>query len=152
MFICEGIGAQSTVCGGGRYDGLMEQLGGPSLPGFGFGMGITRLLMAMEQSGAYIPEPKKPVLYIASLGERACIEANRITTELRRDGIMAECDVMGRSLKAQMKYADKIGARFVLMVGDSEIESGRATLKDMANSTQSEIELQSVAEFIKNGI
>ena len=151
-FICEGIGAQSTVCGGGRYDGLMEQLGGPSQPGIGFGMGITRLLMAMEQSGAYIPEPKKPVLYIASLGERACVEANRITTELRRDGIMAECDVMGRSLKAQMKYADKIGARFVLMVGDSEIESGKATLKDMTNSTQSEIELSAVANHIKNSI
>lgn len=148
-FICDGIGAQSTVCGGGRYDGLMEQLGGPSQPGIGFGMGITRLLMAMQQSGAELPARRTPTLYIASLGPRAGIEANRIVSLLRRDGIYAECDTMGRSLKAQMKYADKLGARFVLMMGDSELESGRALIKDMTNSTQSEIELASAADFIK---
>ncbi len=146
-FIAEGIGAQSTVCGGGRYDGLMEQLGGPSQPGIGFGMGITRLLMAMEQCGAYVPEAKKPVLYIAALGERALIEANRITISLRRDGIMAECDTMGRSLKAQMKYADKIGAKFTLMLGDNEINSGKAILKNMTDSSQSEVSLDSLAEI-----
>lgn len=151
-FICEGIGAQSTVCGGGRYDGLMEQLGGPAQPGIGFGMGITRLLMAMEQSGAKMPELRMPALYIASLGERACVEANRITSMLRKDGIIAECDVMGRSLKAQMKYADKLGAKFVLIIGDSELESGRALIKDMTNSTQHEIELSSVAEYVKNNL
>lgn len=151
-FICEGIGAQSTVCGGGRYDGLMEQLGGPAQPGIGFGMGITRLLMAMEQSGAKMPELRMPALYIASLGERACVEANRITSMLRKDGIIAECDVMGRSLKAQMKYADKLGAKFVLIIGDSELESGRALIKDMTNSTQHEIELSSVAEHVKNNL
>ena len=148
-FICEGIGAQSTVCGGGRYDGLMEQLGGPSQPGIGFGMGITRLLMAMEQSGAYIPEPKRPMLYIASLGERACVEANSITSSLRRDGVAAECDVMGRSLKAQMKYADKLGAHYVLILGDTEIDSGKAVIKDMKNSSQSEIDIASIMDFIK---
>lgn len=151
-FICEGIGAQSTVCGGGRYDGLMEQLGGPAQPGIGFGMGITRLLMAMEQSGAKMPELRMPALYIASLGERACVEANRITSMLRKDGIIAECDVMGRSLKAQMKYADKLGAKLVLIIGDSELESGRALIKDMTNSTQHEIELSSVAEYVKNNL
>ncbi len=151
-FICEGIGAQSTVCGGGRYDGLMEQLGGPAQPGIGFGMGITRLLMAMEQSGAELPARRTPALYIASLGERACVEANRITAELRRDGIIAECDVMGRSLKAQMKYADKLGAKFVLIMGDSELESGHALIKDMTNSTQCELELSNAAEYIKNNL
>lgn len=151
-FICEGIGAQSTVCGGGRYDGLMEQLGGLAQPGIGFGMGITRLLMAMEQSGAKMPELRMPALYIASLGERACVEANRITSMLRKDGIIAECDVMGRSLKAQMKYADKLGAKLVLIIGDSELESGRALIKDMTNSTQHEIELSSVAEYVKNNL
>ena len=138
-----------TVCGGGRYDGLVQQLGGPALPGIGFGMGITRLLMAMEQSGAYIPEPKRPMLYIASLGERACVEANSITSSLRRDGVAAECDVMGRSLKAQMKYADKLGAHYVLILGDTEIDSGKAVIKDMKNSSQSEIDIASIIDFIK---
>ncbi len=147
-FICEGIGAQSTVCGGGRYVGLMDQLGGPSQPGIGFGMGITRLLMAMEQCGAYVPEAKKPELYIASLGERASVTANCITTELRRRGIKAECDVMSRSLKAQMKYADKIGAKYTLILGDSEIDAGRAVIKNMATSEQTEIEISGAADFI----
>ncbi|MBR6808450.1 MAG: histidine--tRNA ligase [Clostridia bacterium] len=147
-FICEGIGAQSTVCGGGRYDGLMEQLGGPSQPGIGFGMGITRLLMAMEQCGAYVPTAPAPELYIASLGDAASLSANCITTELRRRGIVAECDVMSRSLKAQMKYADKIGAKYTLILGDSEIESGKAVIKNMKTSDQTEIEISAAAEFI----
>ncbi|MBQ6789555.1 MAG: histidine--tRNA ligase [Clostridia bacterium] len=149
-FICEGIGAQSTVCGGGRYDGLMEQLGGPSQPGIGFGMGITRLLMAMEQCGAYVPEAKRPELYIASLGAAAAVSANCITTDLRRHGIIADCDVMGRSLKAQMKYADKIGAKYTLILGDSEIESGKAVIKNMKTSEQTEILIKDAAEFILN--
>lgn len=147
-FICDGIGAQSTVCGGGRYDGLMEQLGGPSQPGIGFGMGITRLLLALEQSGVKLPSPQPPALYIASLGERAILEANKITTSLRRNGIKAECDVMGRSLKAQMKYADKISAKYTLILGDSEIDSGRAVIKNMENSEQTEIKISDTADFI----
>ena len=151
-FICDGIGAQSTVCGGGRYDGLMEELGGPSQPGIGFGMGITRLLMAMEKCGAPMPQPHVPELYIASLGERATIEASRITTELRRCGIAAECDIMGRSLKAQMKYADKLGANFTLILGDAEIDSGTAIIKNMRDSVQTEIKISDVAGFICNNI
>lgn len=151
-FICDGIGAQSTVCGGGRYDGLMEELGGPSQPGIGFGMGITRLLMAMEQCGAPMPDKRHPELYIASLGERASLEANRIATELRRCGITAECDVMGRSLKAQMKYADKLGAHFTLILGDTEIDTGRAVIKNMTDSSQSEIQLSEAASFIRDNI
>ncbi len=151
-FICDGIGAQSTVCGGGRYDGLMEELGGPSQPGIGFGMGITRLLMAMEQCGAPIPERRRPALYIASLGERAAVEACRITTELRQAGIIAECDVMGRSLKAQMKYADKLGAHFTLILGDSEIDSGLAVIKNMSDSAQTEIEISDTVKFIRDSL
>ena len=147
-FICKGIGAQSTVCGGGRYDGLMEQLGGPSLPGIGFGMGLTRIILAMQESGvADIPD-NKPVLYIAPMGTPARAKAMKIVSDLRDLGYYAECDISARSLKAQMKYADKIGARYTLIIGDSELESGLAQLKDMENSTQQEIEIDNVVSII----
>ena len=140
-FIAEGIAAQSTVCGGGRYDGLVEELGGPALSGIGFGMGLTRVILAMKQEGVEEPQPASPRLYVASLGDAATVEAARIVGRLRKDGIYAECDLVGRSLKAQMKYANKIGAAYTLIIGDSEVESGRAMLRDMQNSTQTEVSL-----------
>jgi len=151
-FIAEGIGAQSTVCGGGRYDGLVKELGGPSLPACGFGMGITRLLLAMESSGVEIPSPDAPRLYIASMGDAAQIEAASIVASLRASGIYAECDAVGRSLKAQMKYADKIGAEKVLIIGETELESGRAMLRTMTgeigDNSQCEVEIAKIAELI----
>jgi histidyl-tRNA synthetase len=142
-FIAEGIGAQSTVCGGGRYDGLVESLGGAPMPGIGFGMGLTRVVLAMEKQGLADIQPARPRVYIAALGSAAQIKAAVITERLRREGIFAECDVIGRSLKAQMKYANKIGADYTLILGDNEIASGRAALRDMKNSTQTEVELDS---------
>lgn len=144
-FICGGIGAQSTVCGGGRYDGLVRQLGGPDLPAAGFAMGITRLILAMEQAGAEIPQPKAPVLYIAPLGEEAAKKAIALTHGLRAAGIVAECDLMGRSLKSQMKYADKIGAAHTLILGSSELESGRGVLRRMADGEQREVDFSDAA-------
>jgi histidyl-tRNA synthetase len=142
-FIAEGIGAQSTICGGGRYDGLVESLGGPALTGIGFGMGITRVILAMREAGLDKIEAPKPRLYIAALGERAVIKALEITERLRKEGKYAECDIVGRSLKAQMKYANKIGAEYTLIIGDSEIDAGKAQLKNMATSEQTEVELNS---------
>lgn len=147
-FIADGIGAQSTVCGGGRYDGLISELGGPKLPGIGFAMGITRLILAMKQSGVQIPEEEKPKLYIASLGAAALERAQSIVERLRSCGIYAECDLMGRSLKAQMKYADKIGAEYTLILGDTEIESGKAQLRSMSDSTQREINIDDVEKSL----
>ncbi len=147
-FIAEGIGSQSTVCGGGRYDGLMEQLGGPKMAGIGFGMGITRLILAMKQDGVEIPALAVPELYIASMGPQAAVEAARIVTDLRASGVNAECDIMSRSLKAQMKYADKIAARFVLILGDAELNNGRAVIREMASSEQTEIALDAVAAYL----
>ena len=144
-FIAEGIGAQSTVCGGGRYDGLVESLGGPALSGIGFGMGITRVILAMREQGLDKIDIQVPKLYIAALGERAQIKALEITERLRREGKYAECDIVGRSLKAQMKYANKIGAEYTLIIGDSEIDAGRAQLKNMADGSQCEVELDSFA-------
>ncbi len=142
-FIAEGIAAQSTLCGGGRYDGLFEEIGGPHLSGIGFGMGVTRVILAMKQ--AEIPEPtaKAPRLYIASLGQAASLYAMTIVERLRKAGIYAECDLVGRSLKAQMKYANKLSADYTLILGDTEIESGRAFLRDMRSSTQEEVDLNS---------
>ena len=140
-FIAEGIGAQSTVCGGGRYDGLVESLGGPALSGIGFGMGITRIILAMREQGLDKIDVPTPKLYIAALGERAQIKALEITERLRREGKYAECDIVTRSLKSQMKYANKIGAEYTLIIGDSEIDAGRAQLKNMADGTQTEVAL-----------
>ncbi len=140
-FIAEGIGAQSTVCGGGRYDGLVESLGGPALSGIGFGMGITRVILAMKEQGIADIPVRKPSLYIAALGEAAQIKGLAIVERLRREGKYAECDIIGRSLKAQMKYANKIGAEYTLIIGDSEIEAGKAQLKNMSDSSQCEVEL-----------
>ena len=144
-FIAEGIGAQSTVCGGGRYDGLVESLGGPALSGIGFAMGLTRIILAMKELGLDKLEQKKPKLYVAALGARAQIKALSIVERLRRDGIFAECDIVGRSLKAQMKYANKIGAQYTLIIGDSEIDAGKAQLRNMESGEQTEVMLDSFA-------
>ncbi len=142
-FIAEGIGAQSTVCGGGRYDGLVESLGGPKLSGIGFGMGITRLILAMREAGLDNVAPKTPEVYIAALGEVAQVKALEIAERLRRLGHYVECDIVGRSLKAQMKYANKIGAKNTLIIGESEVESGTAQLRNMENGEQTEVALDS---------
>ena len=142
-FIAEGIAAQSTVCGGGRYDGLVESLGGPALSGIGFGMGLTRVILALKQAGIDPVSPVSPKLYIASLGERATVKALEITERLRREGYFVECDLIGKSLKAQMKYANKLGADYTLILGDSEIDAGKAQLRDMKNSEQREVDLES---------
>ena len=140
-FVAEGIGAQSTVCGGGRYDGLVASLGGPDLPGIGFGMGITRVILALRAAGILPPASPAPRLYIAALGEAAMTEALGIVEKLRRDGIYAECDIVGRSLKAQMKYANKLNAAYTLILGDSEIEAGCAQLRNMESGEQTEVTL-----------
>ena len=140
-FISTDIGAQSTVCGGGRYDGLVEELSGPALCGIGFGMGLTRIVLALkakQQRGeTELPSVVKPTLYIASMGDAAAVYALKTAEKLRKKDIYAECDVVSRSLKAQMKYADKIGASYVLVVGDNELETGEATLKNMRNKDDS---------------
>ena len=142
-FIAEGIGAQSTVCGGGRYDGLVESIGGPALSGIGFAMGLTRVILALREAGLDKIEAPVPKLYIAALGERAVIKALAIAERLRSEGKYVECDIVGRSLKAQMKYANKIGAEYTLIIGDSEIDAGKAQLKNMSDSSQTEVELDS---------
>ena len=143
-----GIGTQNALGGGGRYDGLIESVGGPSLSGIGFAMGINRLILAMEQTGASYPEQPKPTLYIAALGAPAMRRAAVLAQQLREQGVRAESDIVGRSLKAQMKYAGKSGFRYTLMIGDSELETGRAFLRNMEQSEQTEIEIDRVADYL----
>lgn len=152
-FISDDIGAQSTICGGGRYDGLVEELSGPKLCGIGFGMGLTRIILALRAKAAKgeleLAAVKKPFVYIASMGEKAALYAFDLCEKLRADGIYAECDVASRSMKAQMKYADKKGAAFVLALGDNELETGKATLKNMTNKERSvEIDLADAEKTI----
>ncbi len=146
-FICPVIGAQSTVCGGGRYDGLIAQIGGPALPGIGFAMGITRLILAMKEANVTLPEPEKPLLYIAALGKTAQTKAIAMCAVLRNSGKSAETDLVGRSLKAQMKYADKIHAQYTLILGDTECASGQAQLKNMQSGEQTAVELSRLADY-----
>lgn len=140
-FITTDIGAQGTVCGGGRYDKLIETLGGQPTPALGFGMGLERLILTMQSQGCeFVPDPKCE-LYIAPMGDKAARAAAALAASLREDGTYAEYDLIGRSLKAQMKYADKIGAQFVLVLGDNELDEGIAKVKNMETGEQTELKL-----------
>ena len=145
-FVSGDIGAQSTICGGGRYDGLIGQMGGPKTPSLGFAMGIERLMMVLSAQNAELPEAPTCDLFIATLGDNAVLKASALCYELRDEGYKAQTDICGRGLKAQMKYADKIGAKFTLVLGDNEVESGKATLKNMSTSETHEIALSEIVE------
>ena len=140
-FVTTEIGAQGTVCGGGRYDGLIEQLGGQHTPALGFGMGIERLLIVMDKQNCDYLKPRKCDLYFATMGDEALEEAMELSNKLREFGYFAEYDIMGRGLKAQMKYANKIGAAFTIVLGENELNEGKAKLKEMESGEESEIRL-----------
>ena len=140
-FVSGDIGAQSTVCGGGRYDGLIKSLGGADQPGIGYAMGIERLLMVLEAQGIQIPKPSPCDLYIASMGENASVFAMKLASDLRNEGFAAESDLIGRSLKAQMKYADKIDAKYSMVIGDDELAAGKAKVKNMSTGEAHELDL-----------
>lgn len=147
--ISDDIGAQSTVCGGGRYDGLVEDLGGPKTSGIGFGLGVERLILTMESQGLNFGVESNIKLFIANIGDDAGLYAEKLVYLLRRKGISSEKDRLDRSLKAQMKFADKLGVEYVLVLGDDEIASGKAMLKNMKNGESKEINLESITEMFK---
>lgn len=140
-FVSDAIGSQGTVCGGGRYDGLLEELGGQHTPSLGFGMGLERLQLVMEAQGCNFPEPSRPDLFIVAMGEKATLKAVEIAKDMRDEGFSVVYDLNGRSLRAQMKYADKLGAKFNVVIGDNEVENKVVSLKDMATGKSSEINL-----------
>ena len=140
-FISGDLGAQSTLCGGGRYNGLVEEMGGQPMPGLGFAMGIERLMMVMDKQNIEMPAPDRCEIFIASLGEAAHLEAFKLADSLRKYSIIAACDENDRGLKAQMKYADKIGAKYSMVLGDDEIASQKAVLKNMKTGEKKTIDL-----------
>lgn len=140
-FITTEIGSQGAVCAGGRYDGLAEELGGPKLPSLGFAMGLERILILMEKQNCEFPIDDVADVYIAPMGENATAEAIKLCNELREEGFTAVTDLSGRGLKAQMKYANKIGAKFSMVIGDNELENKKATLKNMITGENQEIVL-----------
>ncbi len=145
-FVSCDLGAQSTVCGGGRYDGMTTQLGGEDYPGIGFAMGIERFLLMLESQGITLGETVGPDLYIAPMGEAAKEKTAALMARLIAEGASVSTDLMGKSLKAQMKYANKIGAKYVLVLGDGELESGKATLKNMQGGEPNEIAIDSLCK------
>ncbi len=149
-FVSNDLGAQSTVCGGGRYDGLVEEMGGQHTPSLGFAMGIERLMMIMEAQKIEMPEPETCDIYIAALGEAAKLEAFKLAHRLREYSISAICDVNDRGLKAQMKYADKIGAKYTIVLGDNELETHKADIKNMKTGEKSKLDFSKdfVEQFI----
>ena len=154
-FVSSDLGAQSTVCGGGRYDGLIEEMGGAPTAGLGFAIGLERLLMIMEAQQIELPPAPRCEVYIAALGAAAEAKAFALASSLRECDIFAGCDICGRSLKAQMKYANKIGAQYTVVLGDDELANGKAKLKNMDNGETSDIsleEMQFIEDFMNRSI
>ncbi len=145
-FVSKDIGAQGTVCGGGRYDGLVEELGGSPTPALGFAIGLERLMLLLEAQNIEFPKKETCDLYIATMGEAASLKAAGFATNLRREGFHVQFDVVGRSLKAQMKFANKIGAKFTVVIGDSEIENNLVNLKNMENGDVTEVSLDDLED------
>ncbi|MCH5198986.1 MAG: histidine--tRNA ligase [Oscillospiraceae bacterium] len=145
-FLSSSLGAQSAVCAGGRYDGLVSELGGNPTPACGFGMGIERLKMILEAEGKVLLEDEKPDLYIAPANSDYSFEAMRITDALRKEGVSVLTDVSGRSLKAQMKFADKKKAMFTMVLGEDEIKTGKLKVKNMNTGETAELELNNITE------
>lgn len=146
-FIAHNLGAQSAVGAGGRYDGLIEELGGPKLSGIGFAMGIERLVLLLEQqeNGGQV-EPEQADIFVAALGEQASLYAFPLVHHLRKQGIKAAMDHSGRSLKAQMKQAGRLGSRYTFIIGDDELERKTAILRNMQDQSQEDFALQDSPE------
>ncbi len=149
-FVSNDIGSQSTVCGGGRYDGLIEELGGPKAPGVGFGLGIERLILLLDNLSIDINKKSSLDVFIASIGYEAEIEAFKILYALRKEGVSCEKDHIGRSLKSQFKYSDKLNSKHTIVLGEDEIKNNVVTVKDMANSTQTQIKLEEIVNYFVN--
>lgn len=146
--VFEIINDNITVCGGGRYNGLIEEIGGKPTPAVGFGMGIERLLLTLQENNINIPQPKYIDIFVGAMGDGGKIESFKIVNALRQRGIKAECDHMDKSVKAQMKYANKVLATYSMIIGESEIAEGKATLKRMDDGEQFTVSLNILDEIV----
>lgn len=153
--VFEIINKDITVCGGGRYDRLIGEVGGPTMPAVGFGMGIERLLLTLAEEGIEIPEPVHIHLYVGSMDLESKKEALKLANKLRGEGIACEIDVTGRNLKPQMKYANKIKAAFTVILGSTEVEERKANFKRMSDGEITNISLddiEAIAKLIKESL
>ncbi|MBQ2671943.1 MAG: histidine--tRNA ligase [Clostridia bacterium] len=147
-FVCELEGEKMTICGGGRYDGLSKIMGGPELSAIGLGMGIERILAVMEKQKIEFQKPESIQVFIANADEKSKEKAFELCEIMRKSSIIAECNICERNLKSQMKYANKINVQFVLIIGEEEIQTKKANLKDMASGKEIQISLEE--DFIKD--
>lgn len=148
-FVTDQIGAQGTVCGGGRYDNLMEEIGDISMPGVGFGLGIERLLLLMEAKGVETVEPEGPDVALIYMGDKAKEYCLFLAGQLRSEGFSVLMDLQERGIKGQLKYADRMKAVYSVIIGDNELESGVVSVRDMAESTQTEMDVSEITEFLR---
>lgn len=139
-FTSDALGSQSAVAGGGRYDGLVETLGGPATPGIGFALGQERLALILESSGRVPPE-RKPAVFFVSADAEGAVEALRRSSALRKAGIACDLDPRGGKMKAQFRQAERVGARYAVVLGSAEVQSGQAKLKDMASREETPVAL-----------
>jgi histidyl-tRNA synthetase len=147
----ESLGAQDTLIGGGRYDLLVSELGGKDTPAIGFAAGIERLIMVLEMQKKFPPENERLDLFIAPLGEKAKSLGLKIVKELREKGLKCDIDFLGRSLKSQLKEADRQKAKKVLIIGEDELKKGKGTLRDMESKEQKEIEFEKLVQKLIRG-
>lgn len=145
-FVSNDIGSQGTVCGGGRYNGLVEEIGGQSVPAVGFGMGIERLIMVAENAGLFLGNKDTVEIYVAPLGEKQYFLSQKIVYELRKNNISAETDITNKSLKAQMKYADKTNVKYVVVIGENEVAENKVVLKNMLTKECLDITLEELIQ------
>lgn len=148
-FVSNKIGAQGTVCGGGRYDNLCQEIGGPPIPGVGFGLGKERLLMLMEANGVEIPEAEPSDVFIVTMGDKGRIKGLEILRELHKKGISAQMDTLARNVKGQFKYAARLNAKKTIVIGDEELEKGVVQIKDMDRHEQQEVSFDNILEMLK---
>ena len=145
-------GSEGTICGGGRYDGLVSEIGGPEMPGVGFGMGLERLLLVLESIGKLPENDENPDIFIANIGEDADVFVQKLIYDLRKEGISAERDYLSRSVKAQMKYANKLFAKFSAVIGDDDIKNNRINVKNMATGESEDVSFSYLSEYLKNAL
>ncbi|MFI7040423.1 histidine--tRNA ligase [Microbispora rosea] len=148
-FLHDGLGAQSAVGGGGRYDGLSEQIGGPALPSVGWALGVDRTVLAMEAEGLLAERPRGVEVFAVPLGEDARRRVFALVSELRRAGLAVDMAFGGRGVKGAMKAADRSGARYALILGDRDIEAGAVQVKDLTTADQTAVPLAEVVQFLK---
>jgi len=147
--ISKNKGSEGTVCGGGRYNGLISEVGGPEMTGVGFAMGLERLLLVLESLSLIEKTEECPDIFIANIGESADIFVQKLVYDLRREGVCAERDYLERSVKAQMKFANKIGARFSAVIGDDDIANGSVSVKNMQTGETTSVNLNELTDFLK---